>query len=121
MSLNPTVSDCLFCRIVAVEIPADVVTQTDRVLAFRDIVPLAPVHVLVVPKQHYEDAAELAAAGEGLTDELVSVAAEVAAGQGIVDSGYRLVFNTGPDAGRTVFHAHLHLLGGSRLHAIGVA
>lgn len=109
------VTDCLFCKIVAKEIPATVVHETDRALAFRDVNPQAPTHVLVVPKEHFPDAAALAAADAGWTDELLKVAHTVAGQEGIAESGYRLVFNTGPDAGQTVFHVHLHVLGGRKL------
>ncbi|WP_068928530.1 histidine triad nucleotide-binding protein [Planobispora rosea] len=108
-------ADCLFCRIVAKEIPADVVHETERTLAFRDIDPQAPTHVLVIPKDHYRDAAALAAADHGLADEVIKAAHAVAEQEGIAGSGYRLVFNTGPQAGQTVFHVHGHVLGGRGL------
>ena len=103
-------SDCLFCKIVAGEVPADVVTSTDRAVAFRDINPQAPTHVLVVPRDHEPDAAATAAADPALAAHLIEVAAEVARGEGLED--YRLVFNTGAGVGQTVFHTHLHVLGG---------
>jgi histidine triad (HIT) family protein len=114
------VTDCLFCRIVAGEIPADVVLETDRVLAFRDINPQAPTHVLVIPKQHHASVAALAAADAGLLGEVITAADTVARKDGLVaegtdEPGYRLVTNTGPDAGQTVFHVHVHLLGGRRM------
>jgi histidine triad (HIT) family protein len=112
-------ADCLFCRIVAGEIPATVVAQTDRTVAFRDIAPQAPTHVLVVPREHHENAAALAAADPGLLAALVGAAAAVAAAEGIEESGYRLVLNTGPESGQTVFHVHLHLLGGAPLAHFG--
>ena len=108
-------ADCLFCRIVAGEVPAEVVHETDTVLAFRDITPQAPTHVLVVPRTHHRDAAALAAQDADTLAEVVSVAAKVAAEEQLGE-GYRLVFNTGPKAGQTVLHAHLHLLGGRALH-----
>jgi histidine triad (HIT) family protein len=104
-------SDCLFCRIVAGEIPATVVHETDEVLAFRDIAPQAPTHVVVIPKAHHADAAALTAADPGLAGRLLAAGAEVAAAEGLAD-GYRLVLNTGADGGQTVFHVHLHVLGG---------
>jgi histidine triad (HIT) family protein len=107
-----TVSDCLFCGIAAGQIPATLVADGKRVIAFRDINPQAPTHVLVVPREHYPDVAALAAAGDGLLDELVTTAREVAEAEGIAGSGYRIVFNTGQDAGQTVWHVHAHLLGG---------
>ncbi|MFC5178511.1 histidine triad nucleotide-binding protein [Nocardioides taihuensis] len=102
--------DCLFCKIVAGEIPAEVVVETDRAVAFRDIEPQAPTHVLVVPRDHHRDAATLATADPAVAAHLVEVAAQVVRQDGHED--YRLVFNTGPDAGQTVFHAHLHVLAG---------
>lgn len=112
-------SDCLFCKIVAGQIPATVVHDTARVLAFRDINPQAKTHVLVVPKEHHEDAAALSAESPELLAEVLLAGAEVAKNEGIDSSGYRFVFNTGPDAGRTVFHAHLHVLGGEQLGHFG--
>lgn len=108
-------SDCLFCRIVARELPATVVHETDTTLAFRDIAPQAPTHVVLVPKVHAPDAVALAAAAPGVLDDLFLAAGEVAKSEGVADGGYRLLFNTGQDAGQTVFHAHLHVLGGRRL------
>jgi histidine triad (HIT) family protein len=101
----------LFCGIVAGEVPAAKVLESDRVIAFRDINPQAPTHVLVIPRDHYPDAAALATAG-GLLDEVVAQAHQVAVDEGIEGTGYRIVFNTGREAGQTVGHAHLHLLGG---------
>ena len=109
--------DCLFCRMVAGEIPATVVRETDLTLAFRDIAPKAPVHVLVVPKAHHADVGSLAAADSGLTARLVAEAAAVAAAEGIGEA-WRLVFNTGADVGQTVFHVHAHVLGGGRIGAM---
>ncbi|MFB6890209.1 histidine triad nucleotide-binding protein [Kitasatospora sp. NPDC056327] len=103
-------SDCLFCKIVAGEIPATVVRRTDRVLAFRDIAPKAPVHVLVIPHVHYPNAASLAGAEPEIAGELLAEAGRVAADEGVED--YRLIFNTGAGAGQTIFHAHVHVLGG---------
>ena len=102
--------DCLFCRIVAGEIPADVVARTDTAVAFRDVNPQAPTHALVVPRGHYADAASLADAEPDTVAELVRMARDVANADGLDE--YRLVLNTGADAGQTVFHAHLHVLGG---------
>lgn len=106
------VSDCLFCGIAAGQIPATIVRHGKRVIAFRDINPQAPTHVLVVPRDHFPDVGALASAGSGLLDELVGTAREVAATEGIEDTGYRIVFNTGQDGGQTVGHVHAHLLGG---------
>lgn len=104
-------ADCLFCRIVAGEVPADIVASSDRAIAFRDIAPAAPVHVLVIPKRHAPNALAVAEHDPADAGELVRLAGEVARSEGL-DGNYRLVFNTGPDAHQTVFHAHLHLLGG---------
>jgi histidine triad (HIT) family protein len=108
-------ADCLFCRIVAGEVPADVVEETDRALAFRDINPQAPTHVLVVPKQHFDNAAHLSHEDAELLAEVFRLAAAVAAAEGVAESGYRLVANTGDQAGQTVQHLHVHLLGGRSL------
>jgi histidine triad (HIT) family protein len=105
--------DCLFCKIVAGEIPAEIVHSTERTVAFRDLNAQAPTHVLIVPKDHYADAAELAAGDPVASAELVTTAAAVATAEGYDD--YRLVFNTGAGAGQTVFHTHLHLLAGRPL------
>jgi histidine triad (HIT) family protein len=104
--------DCLFCRIVAGEIPATVVHETPQTLAFRDINPQAPVHVLVVTRDHYADAGSLARADPALAGALLAAAAEVAEQEGVAESGYRMVFNTGAGAGQSVFHVHCHVLGG---------
>lgn len=108
-------SDCLFCSIAAGDIPADIVVSTDRVLAFRDIDPRAPVHVLVIPRDHHPDVPSVASADPLLGAELLRVAAEVATAEGISETGYRLVANTGSDGGQTVHHAHVHVLGGRTL------
>lgn len=104
--------DCLFCGIAAGDIPATIVSANSRTVAFRDINPQAPVHVLVVPRAHHANLAELAAADWGLLADLVAHAREVAVAEGIADDGYRVVFNTGPQAGQTVNHVHAHVLGG---------
>ncbi|MCX4822985.1 histidine triad nucleotide-binding protein [Streptomyces sp. NBC_01142] len=108
-------ADCLFCKIVAGEVPATVVRETETIVAFRDINPQAPTHVLVIPKAHYPDAVSLAAAEPQLTADLLREAGEVAAQEKAVEAGYRIVFNTGAGAGQTVFHAHAHLLAGRGL------
>jgi histidine triad (HIT) family protein len=108
-------SDCLFCRIVAGEVPADLVGDNDVAVAFRDISPAAPVHVLVIPREHHADLAAVAAAAPETVVGMVRLAAEVAEREGVAAGGYRLVANTGRDAHQTVFHAHLHVLGGRAL------
>jgi histidine triad (HIT) family protein len=110
-----TVQDCLFCKIVSGDVPATVVRESPRTLAFRDINPQAPTHVLVIPKDHHPDVGTLAAADGELLTELVREAHEVAAGEGVDKTGYRVVFNTGAGAGQTVFHVHAHVLGGRGL------
>ncbi|HZS22779.1 MAG TPA: histidine triad nucleotide-binding protein [Pseudonocardiaceae bacterium] len=105
-------AECLFCKIVTQEIPADVVAESSHTVAFRDINPQAPTHVLVIPKEHYPDFPALAKAGNGLLAEVAEQAHRVAEAEGIDRSGYRVVFNTGLEAGQTVFHAHAHVLGG---------
>jgi histidine triad (HIT) family protein len=108
--------DCLFCKIVAGDVPATVVYESDDVVAFRDINPQAPTHVLVIPRAHHKNAAALGTADPALAGRLLAAAAEIAAAEKIEDSGYRLVFNTGPGAGQTVFHVHAHILGGRGLN-----
>ncbi|MEU7529143.1 histidine triad nucleotide-binding protein [Saccharothrix sp. NPDC042600] len=105
-------ADCLFCRIVAGEVPARVAHETDTVLAFHDINPQAPTHVLVIPKEHFRAAGDMDPATAG---EVLQAAHQVAKAEGIDENGYRLVFNTGRDGGQTVFHVHCHVLGGRPL------
>ena len=102
--------ECLFCKIVGGDVPAEIVHTTERTVAFRDINAQAPTHVLVVPKEHYANAAELAAGDPVASAELVQSAAAVATAEGHDD--YRLVFNTGAGVGQSVFHTHVHLLAG---------
>jgi histidine triad (HIT) family protein len=109
------VPDCLFCAIAAETIPATQILATDRVLAFRDINPQAPTHVLVIPGEHYSDVAALAAEDAALLREVMTQAHQVAVTEGISDGGYRVVFNTGPDGGQEVPHVHAHVLGGRSL------
>ena len=104
-------ADCLFCKIVAGDVPAEIVHADDTTVAFRDVGPQAPTHVLVVPRRHYATAAELAQSEPSSAADMLTAAAAVATEEGL-DGGYRLVFNTGPDAHQTVQHAHLHVLGG---------
>ena len=110
----PRDPDCLFCKIVAGEIPADLVHETGTTVAFRDIEPQAPTHVLVIPRNHHVDAAALAVNEPDTVTDLISAASDVARQEGL-DEGYRLVFNTGRAANQLVFHAHLHVLGGRRM------
>ena len=105
--------DCVFCKIAAGEIPSQKVYEDDRVLAFKDLHPVAKVHVLVIPKKHYRDVWEVAAADPDLLAHIVEVAQGIARKE--YNGSYRLVFNTGLDAGQTVFHAHAHVLTGERM------
>jgi histidine triad (HIT) family protein len=112
--------ECLFCAMVAGDVPATVVHETDRTLAFRDINPQAPTHVLVIPKEHHPTVGSLAVADPGLLGAVVLAAHAVAvqeglAGESDAEPGYRVVTNTGPAAGQTVHHVHLHVLGGRQL------
>lgn len=107
-------TDCLFCRIAAGEIPAERVHETATTLAFRDVNPQAPVHVLVIPREHHADAAAVADADPSLLSDVLSAAVAVARAEGL-DDGYRLVANTGRDGGQTVHHLHVHVLGGRGL------
>ncbi|MFJ8953389.1 histidine triad nucleotide-binding protein [Streptomyces sp. NPDC102381] len=106
-------ADCLFCKIVAGDVPATLVRETESTVAFRDINPQAPTHVLVIPRLHYTDAASLAAAEPAIAADVLREADEVAKEEKL--DSYRIVFNTGSGAGQTVFHAHAHVLGGRGL------
>ncbi|HEY6224123.1 MAG TPA: histidine triad nucleotide-binding protein [Gemmatimonadales bacterium] len=105
--------DCIFCKIVAGEIPAAVVRRTDRLVAFRDVSPQAPVHVLVIPTAHIVSLPEVE--DGALLGEMLMLARDIARDEKIAADGYRVVFNTNRNGGQTVFHLHLHLLGGRRL------
>ena len=108
-------SDCLFCRIADGEIPADIVYESDSALAFRDINPKAPTHVLVIPRRHISTINDIEPADESLVGSLFSAARSIAADEGLADDGYRVVMNCNEAAGQSVFHIHLHLLGGRAL------
>ena len=107
--------DCLFCRIVAGTVPSTQVHADDTVVAFRDIAPKAPVHVLLIPRRHVGSAADLGDEQGALLGHLFAVANEIAQAEGIAESGFRIVTNVGPDSGYTVPHLHFHLLGGRRM------
>jgi histidine triad (HIT) family protein len=109
------VSDCLFCKIVNRQIPASIVYEDERVLAFNDINPQGPTHVLVIPKQHIPSLNDLTPEDDAIVGELARRAAAIAQERGISAGGFRTVFNTNRDAGQTVFHIHLHLIGGRSL------
>lgn len=110
-----TRTDCIFCRIVAGEIPAALAHQDERAIAFHDISPQAPVHVLVVPRRHFANILDAQAAEPAIAGHLVDVATALARQLGVADSGFRLVVNQGDDGGQSVHHLHLHLLGGREL------
>ncbi len=107
--------DCIFCKIVAGEIPAKKVMEDDHVIAFHDIDPKAPTHILIIPKKHIASLAQVEPGTEVLLGKLLATAAMVAREQGL-DRGYRVVISTGPEGGQTVDHLHLHLLGGRPMH-----
>lgn len=107
--------NCLFCRIVAGEIPSEVVHETERTIAFRDIAPKAPVHVLVIPRDHMSSLGDAGDDDGPLLGELMLAARDVAAKEGLSDSGFRTVLNTGADGGQEVMHVHAHVLGGRAL------
>jgi histidine triad (HIT) family protein len=105
-------SSCLFCQIVARQIPADIVRESDRVVAFRDVSPVAPTHILLIPKEHIVDMRDIDDEHGGLLADIVQAATQLAGAEGIAESGWRLVSNVGADAGQSVFHLHFHLIGG---------
>ena len=109
-------TDCLFCKIVARQVKASIVYEDDRILAFNDISPQAPTHVLVVPKRHVATLNDLSPGDDQMVGELVRRAAAIAKERGISAGGFRTLFNTNREAGQTVFHLHLHLLGGRAMH-----
>jgi len=109
------VADCLFCRIAAGDIPADIVHADERMIAFRDINPQAPMHVLVVPRRHIATLDDLCPDDDQLVGEMMRRAAALARESGYADRGYRTVFNCNAEAGQTVFHIHLHVIGGRSL------
>ncbi len=104
--------DCLFCRIVAGELPSEVVFESERSFAFRDLNPQAPTHVLVVPRRHIDDASAVVASDADDVADLLVVARQVAEAEGILDRGYRMILNVGEDAQNSVGHLHLHVIGG---------
>lgn len=104
--------DCLFCKIAHGKLDAAVIAETDSVIAFRDIAPAAPTHVLVIPKEHLANVGELASGQEALLQELFAVIATVAGSEGLTDNGYRVVSNVGREGGQTVDHLHFHVVGG---------
>jgi histidine triad (HIT) family protein len=115
--MSPADPDCIFCRIAGGEIPAQVVARSDHAMAFRDLTPQAPVHVLVIPSSHLGSVAEASGEeGELLLGRVMALAVETAAQLGLAEGGYRLVVNHGPQGGQSVGHLHVHLLGGRQMH-----
>jgi histidine triad (HIT) family protein len=113
-------NDCLFCMIVSGEIPGTIVFRDEQATAFRDINPAAPTHILIVPNKHIDSVNALDGKDEQLVGHLFSVAGQLAKSEGVAEGGYRLITNTGPDAGQTVFHLHVHLIGGQKMkHPMG--
>ncbi len=107
--------DCIFCQIASGKIPSDFLYQDSSVVAFRDISPQAPTHILIIPRQHIASLAELPDAGTPLIGHMAKIANKLAREQGIAESGYRIVINSGEQGGQLVPHLHMHLLGGRRL------
>lgn len=112
-------SDCLFCKIVAKEVPSEIVYEDDKVLAFKDINPVAPVHILLIPKKHISDMTAVEQEDAEILGHLLLVAKKIAQEQGIADSGFRLVNNCKDDGGQVIYHLHFHLLGGRQLTKLG--
>ncbi len=108
-------SDCIFCQIIAGTVQSEMLYQDERVSAFRDIRPVAPVHILIVPNKHIASVNDVEEADEAVLGHLLLTAKRLAAQEGIATTGYRLIINTGPHAGQVVFHLHLHLIGGQRM------
>ncbi len=108
-------TDCIFCRIIAGTAPADIVYRDEQVIAFLNLYPIAPVHLLIVPVKHIESVNTSEVGDEAVIGHLFTVARLLAVKYGVDQSGYRLIVNTGPDAGQSVFHLHLHLIGGRRI------
>lgn len=112
-------TDCLFCKIVNRELPADIVFEDDELIAFNDISPQAPTHMLIIPKKHISTVNELTEAEIDLPGKLVLRARTIASEKGIAETGYRLIMNCNEQGGQTVFHVHMHLLGGRQLTHLG--
>jgi len=110
--------DCIFCRIIAGTAPAEIVYKDDRAIAFLNLHPIAPVHLLIVPIKHIDSVNTSETGDEPVMGHLITVARQLAAENRIAQSGYRLVINTGPNAGQSVFHLHLHLIGGRRIPSL---
>lgn len=112
--------ECIFCKIARGELPATIVYSDEQVTAFRDIHPVSPTHILVIPNKHIPSTNDIMYQDEQLLGHMLAVVKPIADKEGITDSGYRLIVNTGPDANQVVFHLHLHILGGQRMkHRMG--
>jgi len=107
--------ECLFCKIAKKEIPSEIIYEDEKILAFKDIKPVAPIHILIIPKKHIPSVAHAGIEDKALLGELILVVQKIAREQGIAKKGYRLSFNVGKDAGQVVEHLHLHLMGGEKL------
>jgi len=112
-------TDCIFCKIIKKEIPSKIIYEDDIALAFEDIGPQAPVHILVIPKKHIPTTLDLRDEDDHLMGHLFKIANKVAKDKGIAESGFRLIVNSNPESGQVVYHIHLHILGGRRLHGLG--
>ena len=120
MPKDKNMDDCLFCKIVKGEIPATIVYQDEQLMAFRDIKPVAPTHILVIPKKHISGTNDVSKEDEQLLGHMLTVVRPITDQEGITESGYRLIINSGPDANQVVFHLHLHIMGGHRMrHPMG--
>ena len=108
-------NDCLFCKMISGEIPCDIVYENESVFAFRDIDPKAPTHILLIPRKHIRSINELGESDQTLAGELLLIAKKIAKDEGIDESGFRTIFNTNSDGGQTVFHMHMHILGGRKM------
>lgn len=108
-------NDCLFCKMIAGEIPCNIVYENESVFAFRDIDPKAPTHILLIPRKHIRSINELGESDQTLAGELLLIAKKIAKDEGIDESGFRTIFNTNSDGGQTVFHMHMHILGGRKM------
>ena len=111
--------DCLFCKIINREIPADIVYEDDTVLAFKDISPQAPCHILIIPKVHISTINDIEPSHQDTLGYMILTAKKIGADMGISESGYRLIMNCNEDGGQTVFHIHLHILGGKKMLGFG--
>jgi histidine triad (HIT) family protein len=109
-------TDCLFCKIISGDIPATILYRDDKVIAFNDINPQAPVHTLIIPLKHISTLNDLQEEDNALTGHMVQTAKKIAAENGIAEDGYRVLMNCNSDGGQTVFHLHLHILGGRQMH-----